>query len=83
MTERTVSRIFELLGGPRDFPPPFPLDVGRIQAVVARERGICLSDAEAQSFWEEASDPDGWVSPGGDAEIVEAFDRLVIEQANS
>jgi hypothetical protein len=69
--------ILEQLGSPRDWPPQFPKDLTVIQAAIKKLRGIEITAQEAQSFWEEASDPDGWLTPPSDLEITKAFDRVL------
>lgn len=72
-----ISLILKLLGEPRDWPPMFQVDIDRIKLAIQSGRNVTLSDAEAQSFWEEYSDPDGWVKPESDDEVVSAYDRII------
>jgi hypothetical protein len=71
-----MSSIIGRLDYPRDWPPQFPSDLKRIQSAVYDSRGVKLIEEESQSFWEEVSDPDGWTTPGYNAEIVSAYDRI-------
>lgn len=72
-----MSLILELLGEPRDWPPIFPADIDRIKLAIRSGRNVTLSDEEAQSFWEEYSDPSGWEKPVSDDEVVSAYDRII------
>lgn len=69
-----MSKVINQMGPPRDWPPLFPDDIKRIQ-IALMAIGVDLTASEAQSFWEEISDPDGWRSPVDDEEVTDAYRR--------
>lgn len=73
----TPDQIERFLGKPQVNRVEFEDDVARIHAVLVAQRGIDLSAMAIQSFWEDVSDPSGWVSPENDECICDAFDRLI------
>lgn len=70
-----IKSLIDICGDPRDWPPEFPDDVALIVSVLA-DFDIQVTSKEAQSFWEEVSDPDGWTSPEKE-DIYPAYKRIM------